>query len=235
MRSLYFFYTSKKNLFIFHIYMELISSILNGIVSLFLENPIGQLFGFIAMFVWISGFIVTDDTKTIKIFIASTLFWLLHFIFMWNYWALLATIIWLIRLILSLKYKKSVSVFVAILAISIAFWIYSFDGKLLSTLPLIATAISSYWFFFLEKVRLRILLAGVSLIWLFYHLNTGSMSGVTNEIIVQGTIIYSIYKFMIWAEKKEKILIRLKRKIWKAPARLNFWRYIFYRDKDRFE
>ncbi|NDK09610.1 YgjV family protein [Candidatus Gracilibacteria bacterium] len=215
--------------------MEFISTLLNGVISLFLENPLGQLFGFIAMFVGITGFIVTDDTKTIKIFIAATIFWLLHFIFMGNYGALLAGIIGLIRLILSLKYKKSVSVFMAILAVSIALGLYSFDGKIISIIPLIATAISSYGFFFLEKVRLRLLLAGVSFMWLFYHYNTGSMSGVTNEIIVQGTIIYSVYKFMTGAEKKEKILDRFKRRIGRAPVRVNFGRYVFYRDKDRFE
>jgi len=123
----------------------------------------------------------------------------------------------------------------AILAVSIALGLYSFDGKIISIIPLIATAISSYWFFFLEKVRLRLLLAWVSFMWLFYHYNTGSMSWVTNEIIVQWTIIYSVYKFMTGAEKKEKILDRFKRRIWRAPVRVNFWRYVFYRDKDRFE
>jgi hypothetical protein len=63
-----------------------------------------------------------------------------------------------------------------IIALTIAVGIYSFNGQAISMLPLIATSISSYGFFFLEKLRLRILLAGVSLMWLFYHLNTGSMS-----------------------------------------------------------
>lgn len=203
--------------------------------SLFLENPVWQILGFIAMFVGISGYLVTDDRKTIKIFIVSCVFWILHFIYLVNYGALAATSVGLIRLILSLKYQKNISVFMWIIALTIAVGIYSFNGQALSMLPLLATSISSYGFFFLEKIKLRILLAWVSLMWLTYHLNTWSMSGVLNEIIVQGTILYSVYKFATGHEKKEKILDRFKRKIWKAPARVNFWRYVFFRDKDRFE
>lgn len=204
-------------------------------VSLFLENPLWQVLWLVAMVIWVSGFLVTDDRKTIKIFIVSCVFWILHFIFMENYGALGATSIWLIRLILSLKYKKSVSIFLGIIAISLALWIYSFNGQAISMLPLIATAVSSYWFFFLERVKLRILLGWVSLMWLTYHLNTGSISGILNEIIVQFTIYYSIYKFLTGHEKKESILQRLKGKLRPNRWKINFGRYIFLKDKDRFE
>jgi len=187
------------------------------------------------MFIGISGYLVTDDRKTIKIFIVSCVFWILHFIYLVNYWALAATCVWLIRLILSLKYQKNISVFMWIIALTIAVGIYSFNGQAISMLPLLATSVSSYGFFFLQKIRLRMLLAWVSLMWLVYHLNTWSMSGILNEVIVQGTILYSVYKFATGQEKKEKILDRLKRRIWKAPQRINFGRYIFLRDKDRFE
>lgn len=165
------------------------------------------------MFVGIAGFIVQDDRTTIKIFIVSCVFWILHFIFMANYGALAATIIGLVRLVLSLKYQKNVSVFLGIIAISIAYGIYAFDGKILSVLPLLATAISSYGFFFLEKARLRMLLAIVSLMWLTYHIFTGSMSGVLNEIIVQITIWYSVVMFLMGKERKQKMLERFKVKI----------------------
>lgn len=204
-------------------------------VSLFLENPVGQALGFLAMIIGITGFIITDDRKTIKIFIISCVFWILHFIFMHNYGALGATVIGLIRLILSLKYKKSLSLLIAIIAVSLALWIYSFDGKFISMLPLIATGVSSYGFFFLEKIKLRILLAWVSLLWFSYHLNTGSISGIVNEIFVQITIWYSVYKFATWSERKEKILERLRAKIRTPKPKINFWRYIFLKDRERFE
>lgn len=205
------------------------------IAYLFNKDPLGQTFWLIAMVIWISGFLVHNDRTTVKIFIVSCIFWILHFVFLENIGALIATSIWLVRLILSLKYQKNISIFVGIIAVSAAYGIYSFDGKIISVLPLIATAVSSYGFFFLEKIRLRMLLGIVSLLWLTYHLNTGSISGIMNEIIVLCTIVYSIVMFATHHEKKEKILERFKRKIGKAPKRLNFGRYIFMRDKDRFE
>lgn len=204
------------------------------VTTLFLANPVAQSVGFLAMFVWILWFLVQNDRTTVKIFILSCIFWLWHFYLLGNWGAFWATFIGFIRLILSLKYQKSISILVWVLACSLAYGVYSFDGKVISTLPLLATAISSYGFFFLEKIRLRILLAGVSLLWFTYHLNTGSMSGILNEIIVQCTIWYSVLLFATWHEKKQKILERLKAKIWRAPARLNFGRYVFFRDKDRF-
>ncbi len=215
-------------------------------VSLFLENPTAQWLWFIAMIIGISGFLVLDDKKTIKIFILSSIFWMLHFIFLWNYWALWATIIGTARLFLSLKYQKNVKVLLWVVWVSVLFWFVSFDGSVLSLLPLIATAVSSYWFFFLEKAQLRVLLWFVSLMWLTYHFNTWSMSWVTNELIVQCTIVYSIYKFVFSKERysyntetgkiswRKRILLQLKRKP-RLRQRIDFWRFAILRDKRRFE
>lgn len=215
--------------------IDILSHALDEIRFLFLENPIGQIFGFIAMTIGICWFLVRNDRTTVKIFIVSCLFWIIHFFLLKNYGALTATSIWLVRLILSLKYQKNISIFLWIIAISIAYGIYSFDGKIVSILPLIATAVSSYWFFFLQKAKLRILLGWVSLMWLIYHIQTWSMSGIMNEIIVQCTIWYSVLMFLTGHEKKRKILDRFREKVGKAPKRINFWRYIFLRDKDRFD
>jgi len=215
-------------------------------VSLFLENPLGQTMGFIAMIVWISGLIVLEDRKTIKIFIASSFFWMLHFIFLWNLAALWATIIWAIRLMLSLKYQKNMNVLLWVVFVSLVFGFFSYDGSILSLLPLIATAGASYWFFFLEKAQLRILLWFISLLWLTYHFNTGSMSWVVNELIVQCTIFYSIYKFNSSRERysyntetgkiswRKRILLQLTRKP-RIRQRIDFWRFAILRDKRRFE
>lgn len=214
---------------------DFFAPIFSSIALTFLENPLGQFVGFIAMLVGITGFMIQDDRTTIKVFIVSCVFWILHFIFMANYGALAATCIGLLRLVLSLKYKKNMSVFSGIIAMSIAYGIYAFDGNILSVLPLLATAISSYGFFFLEKARLRILLAFVSLMWLIYHLATGSMSGILNEIIVQITIWYSVIMFLTGKERKQKILERFRQRIGKWQIRANYGRYVFLRDRNRFE
>jgi len=227
-------------------YMWIFDSLFIGVFSLFLENPIAQSLWFMAMIIWLSGFLVLDDKKTIKIFIVSSVFWLLHFVFLWNMAALWATIIGIWRLFLSLKYQKNMNVLLLTIAVSIFFWVFSYNGTILSLLPLIATAISSYWFFFLEKAQLRILLWFVSIMWLTYHYQTWSMSWVANEIVVQCTIIYSVYRFVSSRERfcydvetgkiswRKRILLKLKRKP-RLRQRIDFGRFAVLRDKRRFE
>ncbi|MCH8518699.1 YgjV family protein [Candidatus Gracilibacteria bacterium] len=206
----------------------------NGFIITFLENPLGQILGFTAMLIGITGFIVQEDRVTIKIFIVSTIFWLLHFLFLANWGAFGATIIGLTRLVLSLKYQKSWRVLSGVVCASILFGMISFDGKLLSILPLIATAVSSYGFFFLQKIQLRLLLGVVSCMWFTYHLQTGSLSGVINEIIVLCTIVYSIYLFITRRERKILLKERINFLFGKIPKRINYGRYIYFRDKNRF-
>lgn len=214
---------------------ETFMPLLSGVLSTFLENPIGQTVGFVAMFVGFFWYATSDDTKIVRIFIAANIFWLLHFIFISNIAAVGATVIAIVRLILSLKYKKSKKVLLWVVLVSISFGIISFDGKIISVLPLLATIVATYWFFFLEKLQLRILLFATSVMWLVYHLGTGSISGIINEIIAQITICISMYYFLFGTEKKVYLRERIRNVLRKRPPRPDFGRYIFLRDKDRFE
>lgn len=209
--------------------------LLSGVLSTFLQNPLGQTLGFVAMFVGLFWYATSDDTKIIRIFIWANIFWLIHFIFIENIAALWATVIAIVRLFLSLKYKRSKKVLVGVVITSIAFGVVSFDGKIISILPLLATTIATYWFFFLEKLQLRILLFVSSVMWLIYHLGTGSISGVVNEIIAEITICISMYYFLFGTEKKIYLRERIRNVLRKRPPRPDFERYIFLRDKDRFE
>lgn len=214
-------------------------------VSLFLENPAGQIVGFIAMFIIFYAFSVKDDIKLVKLMSISCIFWILHFFLMGNFWALIATCVGLLRLLLSLKYKWNMKVLLFIAVLSLILWYMSYEG-FISLIPIWATLIASYAFFFLEKIPLRILLQFTSLMWLYYHLQTGSISGVINEIVVQGTLILTIYRFIYSKERysydiesgaitlKKRFLLRFKKRP-KIPRRLDLWRFVFFRDQQRFE
>jgi len=114
---------------------------------------------------------------------------------MGNFWAFWATAIWLLRLLLSLKYRRNVKILVWVILITIIFWIFTYDGNPISILPLLATAVSSYGYFFLEKVSLRLMLWFVSVCWLIYHTGTGSIAWLVNEIIMLITLWVTIYRF----------------------------------------
>ena len=201
----------------------------------FLHNSVAQAFGFLAMFVWFLWYLTTNDRKTIKIFMGSNIVWCIHFLFMGNFWALWATAIWLLRLLLSLKYRRNVKILIWVILITVIFWIFTYDWNPISILPLLATAVSSYGYFFLEKVWLRLMLWFVSLCWLIYHTGTGSIAWLVNEIIMLITLWVTIYRFNHNVEKWSFFFKRLKRIAQKRPRRVDFGRFIYFRDKDRFK
>ena len=174
-------------------------------------------------------------TKTVKIFSLANIIWSTHFLLMGNLWALGATIISLVRLLLSLKYRRNMKVLIWVVIVTTLFWILTYDGNLISILPLLATAISSYGYFFLEKVQLRFMLWFVSACWLIYHLWTGSIAWLLNEIIMLVTLSITIYRFKYRIEKWSFFFKRLKRIVHKRPRRVDFWRFIYFKDKDRFQ
>ena len=214
-------------------------------VSLFMENPLGQIIWFVAMFIIFYAFTVKDDTKLIKILSISNIFWVSHFFLLWNTWALIATLLASFRLFLSLKYKRNNWAFGLIAILSIMLWYISFEW-LVSLLPITATLIASYWFFYLEKSGLRILLLGISTMWLYYHIQTGSISWVINEIVVQFTLCLTIYRFIYEKERysyntdtgkitwRKRILLQFTKKP-KLRRRLDYGRFAIFRDRRRFE
>ncbi len=213
-------------------------------VSLFIENPLGQATGFLAMFILFYAFTIKDDQKLIKVLSISNVFWMLHFFLLWNTGALIATAVAMLRLVLSLKYKKHHGAFIFIAVLSIVLWYISYEW-LVSLLPISATLIASYGFFYLEKSGLRILLLWISTMWLYYHIQTWSISGIINEVVVQITLCLTIYRFIYEKEKysydletwriswRKRFLLTIKRKP-RTHKRLDFWRFSFLRDKDRF-
>ncbi len=214
-------------------------------VSLFMENPLGQSMWFIAMFIIIYAFTIKDDTTLIKVLSFSNIFWILHFFLLWNIWALIATCVAMIRLFLSLRYKKNLKALLFVAFLSIFLGYFSYEGYI-SLFPIIATILASYAFFYLEKTWLRVFLLAVSAMWLYYHLNTGSISWVINEVIVLCTLCITIYRFTYEKERysyntetgritwRKRILLQFTKKP-KLRQRIDFWRFAIFRDRRRFE
>ena len=203
-------------------------------VSLFMENPLGQWLGFLAMFILFYGFALKDDKQVVKVLIVSNFFWILHFLMIDNLWALLATLIAMLRLYLSLKYKGSMNAMAFVTIACLISWVIAYEEPV-SILPIVGTIAASYWFFFLEKVPLRMLLLLVSSMWLVYHLETGSISGVINEIIVTTTLLITIYRFNYSEEKSIYLKNSIKNILKKRPTRVDLGRYMYLRDSNRFK
>jgi len=95
----------------------MIIDFLEPIIQLFLENPLAQSAGFIGMLCVWTAFLHQDDKKTIKILLFGNFFWGLMFFLMDTHAGLAAIFLSSLRLILSLKYKKNIKVFVLLIAL----------------------------------------------------------------------------------------------------------------------
>ena len=75
-------------------------------IETILENPVAQGLWVIAMFITVIWFLQKSDKKVFKIIMVAKIFWIIHFTILWMYSAVVAWIISIIRIFLSLKYKK---------------------------------------------------------------------------------------------------------------------------------
>lgn len=192
-------------------------------VDIFLQNPIWQLFGFAAMIVAFIGFLQKDDTKTLQIIIIAMFFWVCHFYIMWVYSAFVASIIWIFRIFLSLKYKKNKRIFLGIISATLVFWVITYENSY-SLLPIIGSCISAYWYFFFERIRLRMFMFVTSLFWFSFNLSTWSIGWIINEVMIQIILIIAMYK-MIHEEWKRVFFVDKVISILQHP-KPDVWRFI---------
>lgn len=203
---------------------------LNKIIELFLLHPIAQSIGFVAMIcVWIA-FLYNDDLKTIKMLLIANLFWWLVFILLDSYAGLIAIIIASIRLILSIKYKKNLKVFLFLVLGTLIFWFIICDTYI-SLIPIIWSLIWIYIFFYFSWIQLRIWCLILSITWLIYNLLIWSIWWVINEIIVELLIIRILYKY-VWINWYKHIFVSKLKSIFHPYHDIDLWRYtIIKKDK----
>ncbi|MDD3793812.1 MAG: YgjV family protein [Candidatus Gracilibacteria bacterium] len=166
-----------------------------GIIELINTNPAGQICAFIATGITFYGLTQKDDKQTMKIIMFSAVFWILHGYFMEVYSAMIASSIGLIRIFLSMRYKKNKKVFSLIIITTLTLGIITYENPY-SILPIISSMIGAYGYFFFERLKLRMFMFLSSMFWLTFNLNLGSIGGVANEIMVQLILLVAMYKIM---------------------------------------
>lgn len=198
-------------------------------IDYILLDPFTQITGFLWMIVILFAYFQKDDMTVKKLMLLSSLFWGTHFYLLWVYSGLAATIIWVFRLWLSLKYQKNKYAFWSIVLLTIITGFFTVDG-IYSLLPILTSLNGAYSFFFLEQIKLRIAMIINSLTWLVYHISIGSISGILNETFTQFILIITVYRMMHpegWsAYYMEKIRAMLHK-----TRHPDYDRFIFVRDK----
>lgn len=195
-----------------------------------IENYLmAQICGFIAMWITLTAYLQKEDTFVKKFMMVSIFFWWVHYFLLGIMTWVAIIIIWYIRLILSTHYKKSKKSFIFIICITLLSWLYTYTG-IISLLPVMASLIATYAFFFLEQIRLRISFIWVSFLWLVHNISIGAIAGILNEIMVQVVLIFTVYRMAhpewgmrYYSQKIADILLQ--------KSKPDYDRYIFVRDK----
>lgn len=207
----------------------MIIDFLGVIYNMYIEDPIPQTIGFIAMILMWIAFLHRDDVKTIKILVVAWCFWWLMFFLLESYAWLWATMITLLRLILSMKYKKNIKVFLFVIILATLMWIITFKSYY-SLLPVLSSFIWAYSFFYLSWILLRVWSLVMSSLWLVYAIHIWALSWILNEIVLHILLISVIYKYYWVNWHKIHFLSKVKSII--HPLRnLDYWEYTIVKDR----
>jgi len=193
------------------------------IINIYLQNPIGQTFWILWMFWFIFAFIQEDDTKVKKILGFTNIFWLWHFLFMWLYIWVAMVIMSMIRLYFSIKYERDRKIFYIITFVTLLVWILTYTDQS-SIFPILASLLATYGFFFLQKVKLRLILLVCSSFWLSFHYLHLSIWWMMTESIIHILHIITIYKILTHSWDMSEYVIRFKNIFSKVP-KIDYDRY----------
>lgn len=201
----------------------MIQDIFQVFIGSFSIDPIAQCVWIIALFVFLFWYAQKNDNKALYIVLLSLVFWALHFYLLGIYSACIAIIISIFRIWLSVQFKKNKIVYcLVLLAVSIA-WYISYDG-IVSLLPITASFIGAYAYFFHNKILLRLLMFICSILWFVHNYIVWSIPGIINEILALIIMASTIYRLTTFEGKlsyyREKVLDTILQN-----PKIDFWRH----------
>ncbi len=199
-----------------------------------------QSFGILGIWVLLFAFYQKDDIKSMKLVTVAIIVWMIHYFMLGGMeWAIYASIIGLIRMYCSFKYKWSRIALYSVIGLTLVFWIVSYDG-VISTLPIIASLIAILAFQVFHWIKMRLALLICSFLRLYYMIVQWSVPWIINEILVEIILITTIIRIYITESEEysfpksllQKIKYKLSRK--HPRRRVDFWKFIIFRDKKKY-
>lgn len=201
-------------------------------IEYIVRDPFTQISWFAAMWIILMAYFQKDDSTVKKLMLLSSLFWGTHFYLLWVYSWLTATIIFALRLCLSIKLWKNKNAFISLVIITLIAAYFTYDWYL-SLLPVITSLTWAYSFFFLEKVQLRLVMMFNSSTWLVYHISIGSLSWAINEMLTQVILIVTVYRMLHPQGGSHYYIWKIKGFL-REKSRPDYDRFIFVHDKVSF-
>ena len=172
------------------------------LIEIFLENPVAQIIGLIALVINIYSVIFLKNNKFLYWITIVSLVWGMHFYLMWLIvWAFI-NFVDIFKNYLAIKFKKDRNVMLLFILLYIIIWILTYQN-IYSILPIIASIIWIYSFFFLEDVKLKVWYFFVVIFWFTYVLIWHSIWWIIADFILAISSLIWIFKDIRY--KKNKI------------------------------
>lgn len=151
-----------------------------------------QLLGWLAFGFGMACFAQTDDLR-FKIFMAlECAAYVLHFLLLGQPAAAASTAVSLARALASIKARTpAVGLFFIGLALAGGLWLSS---TWVAWLPVAASCIGTAALFFLQGLRMRVLMLAGTLLWLVHNLLVGSVGGSVLEAFLAGSNLLTIWR-----------------------------------------
>lgn len=200
-------------------------------------NMTAQAIWIIAIWVIIYGFTQKDDVRSMKLVTISWTLWLINYLMLWLEAAAYAAIIALLRMYFSFYYKWNKIALYFIISLTLILGYVSYDG-LVSILPIIASIWAIFAFQVFHGLQMRIIILLCSFMWLYYMLVVWNTPWIVSELISEVVLLMTIYKIYTLDKEtptlKEQILLHLRRFRERPRRRVDFGRFIIFRDKKRY-
>lgn len=149
-----------------------------------------QLAGYAAFAFGLLCFAQTDDRR-FKVFMAlECAAYVLHFALLGQPTAVASTAVSLLRSVAALKWRTTaVGLFFIALSLGLGAWLYT---GWVSLLPIAASCIGTTALFFLQGLRMRVLMLCGTLLWLVNNLLVGSVGGSLLEACLVASNVWTI-------------------------------------------
>ncbi len=163
------------------------------IIEIFLENPIGQIIWFIALVINVYSVIFLKNNKLIYWISLVSFIWSIHFFLMWLMVGAFINFMDIFKNYLAVKFKKNKNIMFLFIILYIIIWILTYQN-IYSILPIIASILWIYSFFFLENIKMKIWYFFVIIFWSTYSFIGHSIWWVIADFILAFSSLIWIYK-----------------------------------------
>lgn len=151
-----------------------------------------QWLGYLALGFGVACFLQTDDRRFKRFMALECLSYVLHFALLGQPTAVASSLVSLARSVASLRSRSPLlACFFIGLSLALGAWLAT---GWVSLLPIAASCIGTTALFFLQGLRMRVLMLLGTLLWVANNLIVGSIGGTALELIVAATNGWTIWK-----------------------------------------